>query len=40
MELVGFKALAFLIKDSARKSRDPLIGRVMPKGMEYLERYE
>lgn len=36
----GFRALASLIKDAARLDPNPNIGRVMPKGWEYKERYE
>ena len=36
----GFRAIALLIKQSAKLDPNPKIGRVMPKGFEYLERYE
>ena len=36
----GFRALAYLIKESARKDKNPKIGQLMPKGYEYLEKYE
>jgi len=40
IELEGLQALASAIKTSARLDPNPNIGRVMPKGWEYKERYE
>ena len=38
-KMEGYRSIVCMIKQSARLDRNPKIGRVMPKGMQHLERY-
>lgn len=35
-KMEGYRAIAFLIEDSARKDRNPRIGRIYPKTHHYM----